>query len=75
MIDPLTDELLQEVHNELLKAGLEATLEVLQRFALKPEPRIILKALLRNAFKIILVVRLIGDCCKRDRSRKTKRTS
>ena len=37
---------------------------LLQRFALKPEPRIILKALLRNAFKIILVVRLIGNCCK-----------
>jgi hypothetical protein len=35
-------------------------------FALKPEPRIILKALLRNAFKIILVVRLIGNCCKLD---------
>jgi hypothetical protein len=37
---------------------------ILQRFALKPKPRKILKALLRNAFKIFLVVRLIGDCCK-----------
>jgi hypothetical protein len=36
---------------------------VLQRFALKPEPRIILKALRSNAFKIILVVRLSGNCC------------
>jgi hypothetical protein len=35
----------------------------LQRFALKPEPRKILKALLRNAFKIFLVVRLIDNCC------------
>jgi hypothetical protein len=36
----------------------------LQRFALKPKPRKILKALLRNAFKIFLVVRLIDNCCK-----------
>jgi hypothetical protein len=35
----------------------------LQRFALKPKPRKILKALLRKAFKIFLVVRLIGNCC------------
>jgi hypothetical protein len=39
-------------------------LRFLQRFALKHEPRIILKALRSNAFKIILVVRLIGNCCK-----------
>jgi hypothetical protein len=37
---------------------------ILQRFALKLEPRIILKALRSSAFKIILVVRLIGNCCK-----------
>jgi hypothetical protein len=42
----------------------EADLTILQRFALKPKPRKILKALLRNAFKIFLVVRLIGNCCK-----------
>jgi hypothetical protein len=30
---------------------------ILQRFALKPKPREILKALLCNAFKISLVVR------------------
>ncbi len=35
----------------------------LQRFALKPKPRKFLKALLRNAFKNFLVVRLIGNCC------------
>jgi hypothetical protein len=32
-----------------------------QRFAFKPKPRKILKALLRNAFKIFLVVHLIGS--------------
>jgi hypothetical protein len=37
---------------------------VLQRFALKPKPRKILKALRSNAFKIFLVARLIGNCCK-----------
>jgi hypothetical protein len=37
----------------------------LQRFALKPKPRKLLKALLRNAFKSFLVVRLVGNCCKR----------
>jgi hypothetical protein len=36
----------------------------LQRFALKPKPRKTLKALLRNAFKVFLVVRLIDNCCK-----------
>jgi hypothetical protein len=36
----------------------------LQRFALKPKSRKILKALLRNAFKIFLVVRLLDNCCK-----------
>jgi hypothetical protein len=33
------------------------------RFALKPEPRINLKVLLRNAFKFILMVLLIGNGC------------
>ncbi len=36
----------------------------LQHFALKPEPRINLKALRSNAFKFILVVRLIGNGCR-----------
>jgi hypothetical protein len=36
----------------------------LQHFALKPKPRRILKALLSNAFKILLVVLLIGNCYK-----------
>jgi hypothetical protein len=35
----------------------------LQRFALKPKSRKILKALRSNAFKIFLVDRLIGNCC------------
>ena len=37
---------------------------MLQRFALKPKPRKFLKVLLRNTFKDLLVVRLIGNCCK-----------
>jgi hypothetical protein len=36
----------------------------LQRFALKPKPSRFLKALLCNAFKNLLLVRLIGDCYK-----------
>jgi len=37
---------------------------ILQRFALKPKPRKILKVLQSNTFKIFLVVRLIDNCCK-----------
>ena len=44
--------------------SIEELMGALQRFALKPKPRKILKALLCNAFKIFLVVRLIGHCCK-----------
>jgi len=36
----------------------------LQRFSLKAKPIHFLKALLRNAFKKCIVVRLIGNCCK-----------
>ena len=44
--------------------SIEELMGALQRFALKPKPRKILKALRSNAFKIFLVVRLIGYCCK-----------
>ena len=49
-----------------MKCSIHAYLEAnskLQRFALKPKPRETLKALLRNAFKVSLVVRLTGNCC------------
>ncbi|PZO42409.1 MAG: hypothetical protein DCF19_07415 [Pseudanabaena frigida] len=36
----------------------------LQHFASNPKPRKSLKALQSNAFKLFLVVRLIGNCCK-----------
>ncbi len=36
----------------------------LQRFALKPKPIETLKALQSNAFKVSIMVRLIGNCCK-----------
>ncbi|OIP78282.1 MAG: hypothetical protein AUK48_01970 [Oscillatoriales cyanobacterium CG2_30_44_21] len=42
--------------------GIYPTHAILQRFALKPKPRITLKALPRNAFKVILAIRLISIC-------------
>ena len=41
-----------------------------QRFAFKPKPRKILKALRINASKIFLVVLLIGNCYKKISSKK-----
>ena len=46
------------------RLSLRYMVDYLQRFALKPKPRKILKALRSNAFKISLVVRLIGNCCR-----------
>jgi hypothetical protein len=40
---------------------------------LKSKPRKILKALLRNAFKIFLLARLIGNCCNIGTKPKRKR--
>jgi hypothetical protein len=48
----------------IYKMQLMAIVSFLQRFALKPKPRKILKMLQSNAFKIFLVVLLIGNSCK-----------
>ncbi len=62
-------EIARQIKTQTHKGGTSRRLYVsgfyvLQRVAPKTKLRKILKALPRNAFKIFLVVRLIGNCCQ-----------